>query len=341
VSLDLLRTALALVAAAALVLVGVVGVAALVLPEAPTDGGEAAAGSATSTNPAGTSGTDAATTPQQPPELPGGTLQMSGDRDLTVTLDQSHGGPQEGPLPPQGGDSRYLLDANSDSLLLLPDPKEGLSVDQATLDGLNFFLDPDDCSFTEADLSEETGLTTLEISCSEIDDIQGNNTVSVDGHIYVPILIAFPDRYPTGGTVTVSGDYEVELETESAFWYVYHEQDLQSHEIISTSHSFHSLEFDDSGATRGLAFDVSADGEVILSTVHPDFEEGVEVDPCPVTVETLARVGPDTEYLEVTIDCPLLTGTVRTDPNEPSVSLSVEGSLRVQRQEAIETFFSN
>lgn len=333
-SADLLRTTLAMLAAAALVLVGVVGVAALVLPEAPNDGGEAASGPTTSTNPAGTSGPDSAPAPQEAPALPGGTVQMSGDRDLTVTFDESQGGPQE--------DSRFLLDANGDSLMLRPDPDEGFHLDQATLDGLNFFLDPDDCSFTEVGLSEETGLTTLEISCSEIDDIQGNNTVSVDGHIYVPILIAFPDRYPTGGTVTVTGDYEVALELEGAFWSVHHEWDPQRHEITSTSHSFNSLEFDDAGAAaRGLGFNVSADGEVTLDTVSPDFETTIAVDPCPVTVEDLGKVGPYTDYLEVTIDCPQMTGTVRTDPDEVSVTISVQGSLRAQRQDSEQAFFSN
>lgn len=331
-SVDLLRTALAMVAAAALVLVGVVGVAALVLPEAPTDGGEAAAEPTATTTPAGTSGLDSAV-PQEAPSSPGGTVQLSGDRDLTVTFDESHGGPQE--------DSRYNLDANGDSLMLSTDPDEGLHLDQATMDGLNFFLDPDDCSFTEVGLSEETGLTTLEISCPEIDDVQGNNTLSVEGHIYVPILIAFPDRYPTGGTVTVTGDYDVELDMEGAFWNVFHERDFQSHEITSTNHSFNSFEFDDTGATRGLAFGVSDDGEVTLDTVSPDFEATIAVDPCPVTVEELGKVGPYTDYLEITIDCPQVTGTVRTDPDEPSVSLSVQGSLRVQRQEATQPFFSN
>jgi len=122
----------------------------------------------------------------------GGELEVTGDRQGTFALTGNAQGPGYG----LGGDDGGIFFQGSGP---------GLSVVQLSYDGLDFFLDADDCILTagEADSGGDRGSATIE--CVEIRDVRDTATISVRGRVVLPAdLMAERDDLPeVGGTVTV------------------------------------------------------------------------------------------------------------------------------------------
>lgn len=161
--------------AAALVVVGVVGLARLTVPDEPSFG-EALDEAGED----GEIGTDFV------PDVVGGRLTVTGAREATLDLE------------PKGNGPNFGLGSSKTQLYLQGGP---LEITQMDHDGLSFFPDPDDCVFTIGERNEVAGLVAVMVSCPELTDIRGNGTLAVEGHLALPADIAIAVELPqTGGT---------------------------------------------------------------------------------------------------------------------------------------------
>lgn len=161
------------------------GLSLLIVPK------PAASGSGIGEPPAGEMGEPRASS--GPVTTIGGTLLVSGARDGTFTLDREELG------------TRYAL-AGSDGRIFF----EGipLTVAQISYDGLEFFLEPDECSLTAGQRHDESGVAAATLVCAEIADVRDQGVVTIDGTIGVAadLLGLRGDLPEPGGTVTLGDE---------------------------------------------------------------------------------------------------------------------------------------
>lgn len=166
---------------ATLVVVGVLGLARLIVPDVPGFD----EGFVEGDDPNGEAVEFVAT-------AVGARLEITGAREATVTLDSTVQGPTYGI-----GDSKTRIFFESDPLVL----------DQMSHDGLAFFPEPGDCEFTEGAHNEDLGLVAVEMSCPELVDIRDNGNISVEGQIALPSDLVIELNLPeSGGTVTIGDE---------------------------------------------------------------------------------------------------------------------------------------
>lgn len=130
-----------------------------------------------------------------PPEQPtavGGTLTVTGDRAGQLVLDRETTQDRYGLVGPDG---RILFDG-----------PEALA--RVQYDGLEFFLDPDDCSVEPGVRHDPTGVAGAHIRCDAIDDVRDNGTISVEGTVGVAAdLFGLRGDLPaTGGSVQLGDE---------------------------------------------------------------------------------------------------------------------------------------
>lgn len=257
--------------AAALVVVGVVGLARLTVPDEPSFG-EALDEAGED----GEIGTDFV------PDVVGGRLTVTGAREATLDLE------------PKGNGPNFGLGSSKTQLYLQGGP---LEITQMDHDGLSFFPDPDDCVFTIGERNEVAGLVAVMVSCPELTDIRGNGTLAVEGHLALPADIAIAVELPqTGGTVTVGettwqifdpilfvGDHPVVVagDDDAGLW-------------LTEEDHLHGLFLEHVAETDTLRLDkVSLEG-----VVH-------EVGPasCVVEDEEIMVANPQARLMELTLSC--------------------------------------
>lgn len=122
----------------------------------------------------------------------GGELDVTGDRQGTLALTGNAQGPGYG----LGGDDGGVFFQGSG---------RDLSVVQLSYDGLDFFLEGDDCTLTAGEADSAGGRGSATIECVEIRDVRDTATITVRGRVVLPAdLMAERDDLPdVGGTVTV------------------------------------------------------------------------------------------------------------------------------------------
>lgn len=262
--------------AAVLVIAAVVVFARLVAPQEPTfrEGFEEA--SETSEGPV-----------DFMPTAVGGELEVTGDRDGTISLRE-------------GFSDRFELAGDDARLFFESNP---LVLDQMSYDGLEFFPEADACEFTEGQHNEDQGVAAAQMECSELVDVRGNGSISLQGYIAVRAdLIVDIDVPDTGGTVRF-GDDEWEAHDPSF--------NLWQAEVAGDEDRPVGLEiFSLDGNTANLFFAYDEDTETFsLAQIRygEEFGEGeeVEVDPeaCSVTTEELVAVNPQVEYHAIDFSC--------------------------------------
>lgn len=256
-----------LAGAAALVVLGVLGVSRLTVPDEPTfaEGFEAAA-----------------ETPEDfVPSAIGGILSVTGAREGTIDLDREVGGPGFG------------LGDDQARIFFTGDP---LAIDQMSYDGLAFFPEPEDCEFTEGEHSEETGLVAVQITCPELVDIRDNGSIALEGFAALPAdLVIELDLPETGGTVAV-GDREWEIVDPLLFVGPgFFGDDMTEIEFLLWTRD----------AREGLGFRYNDEtGVMSLATVHFDERmRDVGQAECTLTDDEVTVVNPESQYRELTIDC--------------------------------------
>lgn len=259
-----------LAGAAALIVLGVVGLARLVVPDEPTfsEGLEEAAESDDSTV-------------EFSPTAVGGQLEVTGAAEGTITLERTAHGPT------------YGLENSDMKVFFESDP---LTISQMSYDGLAFFPEPEDCEFTEGEHNEDSGLVGVEVSCAELVDIRGNGTITMEGVLALPAdLVIEVDTPDTGGTITV-GDEKWEVVDPLLFV----GPRFRGDELTEIEFNVFT-----SNAQKGLNLIYNDDsGQMALTAVHFDERpQPVDGSGCTLMDETVMVLNPQAEFHELTIEC--------------------------------------
>ena len=130
-------------------------------------------------------------TPAQPTGV-GGTLTVTGDREGQLVLDRETTQDRYGLVGPDG---RILFDG-----------PEALA--RIQYDGLEFFLDPDDCAVEPGARHDPTGVAGAHVRCDDIDDVRDNGTISLEGTVGVAAdLFGLRGDLPeTGGSLRLGDE---------------------------------------------------------------------------------------------------------------------------------------
>lgn len=254
-----------LVGTAALVVLGVLGLARLIVPDVATfdegfvgDEGETVEFVATAV---------------------GARLEISGAREATVTLDRTVSGPSFGI-----GDSTTRIFFERDPL----------AIDSMSHDGLAFFPDPEECEFTEGEHNEDVGLVAVQMSCPELVDIRGNGTISVEGQVALPSdLVIELDLPETGGVLTVG--------TEE--WDIVDPVLIVGATRPGADELGLSLNPEEPEKGLFLSYDLESGrlfpGSLLYDGTTIDLE-GVS---CSISDQTIMVINPEAEINELTLDC--------------------------------------
>lgn len=251
---------------AALIVLGVIGLARLTVPDEPTFSEELEAASETGDGGEGFS-----------PTAPGGRIEITGAREATVSF--------EGDFD----NSTTQIDFESDPL----------SIGQMYHDGLTFFPEPDACEFTEGEHNEDAGLVVFEISCEALEDIRDNGTITMEGVVALPAgLVMAQDLPATGGTATV-GEEAWELSPE-AILFVFPDSPGNSDEGPSFS-----VVSDDIDASLIIVFGYDPESEIVTVASVSYQGEQVEIGSGQCSTESgqLAAINPEHSFHELTFSC--------------------------------------
>lgn len=214
----------------------------------------------------------------------GGDLTITGARDGTMTFDGVASGPS------------YGFDSAKGNIFFETDP---LSISQMAYDGLAFFPEPEDCTTTTGGHNEEIGLVAVRIECAELTDIRDNGSITVDGYVALPAdMVIELDLPDPGGTVTV-GDSTFEPVDPVLFIGPVLEDPGHEPEDIGLWLSSDDLE----GPTVFLRYSESSKS---LAVARVFYNRGIaEVDPGECDTETveIEVINPQSSVMEVSFSC--------------------------------------
>ena len=291
---DWFRSAAVLATAFVTVAVVTIGLSAIIVPTtAGSAPGVDGAGGPTD-GPASSSGQTTVT-------AIGGTLAMSGDRDAAFTL--THEEPGE----------RYALAGEDGRIFFEGDP---LAVAKISFDGLEFFLDPDECTVTAGERHDPTGVAAAHVRCEEIADVRDNGVVTIDGTIGVAanLLGLRGDLPESGGTVHLG---------DETFTFEFAAMTIPGGSFVP------------SGIYAGTLFDPESEAVITFSYNPQDHAmvlseiayqgDVVQIPPgaCSVTTEDIGLLNPHTRVANMTVRCAAV--------DIPALgSVPVDGSLIVE-----------
>jgi hypothetical protein len=131
--------------------------------------------------------------PSLDPSGVGGTLRFAGDHNGTLVLDREVLGEPHAAI---GRDGRIEFVG------------QPAGVDRLQIDGLDFFLDPEDCAVLPGSRVDDSGLVPVEVNCAEISDVREQVLVTVDGtlHLSGQGFGVRGDAPPTGGSLAVGAE---------------------------------------------------------------------------------------------------------------------------------------
>jgi hypothetical protein len=270
---DWFRSAAVLGAAFVTVAVLTIGLAAIIVPTAAVSTPEMD-GSGAPDGPASSSGTAAVT-------AIGGTLAVTGDRDAAFTLTSEEPG------------ERYALSGEDGRVIFARDP---LTVAQISFDGLEFFLDPDECTVTAGERHDPTGVAAAHVRCEEIADVRDNGAVTIDGTIGIAanLLGLRGDLPESGGTVQLG---------DETFTFEFAAMTIPGGGFVP------------SGIYAGTLFDPESEAVITFSYNPQDHSmvlsevayrgDVVQVPPgaCSVTTEDIGLLNPHTRVADMTVRC--------------------------------------
>lgn len=237
-----------------------------------------------------------------PPYVPGqigGTIVVSGDVETSFRVTR------------ESTDGRYALIGDEGRVYFEGDP---ITVAQVSFEGLEFFLDEDDCTLTPGTRNDETGVADAHLRCEQVPDVRDTGVVTLDGTIGVAsdLVGLRGDLPPLGGTITF-GDrtltYGAVSMLHPRFTAVVGQLlDVEEEALVV-------IAYDDQSHSLELA-EVTIDG--IVTELPPDA--------CDLATTEIGRVNPHTRQLELRIACPPVEigglGTV-----------TVEGTLMIEEIE--------
>jgi hypothetical protein len=209
----------------------------------------------------------------------GGVLAVTGDRGGSFVLDR------------EALDQGYALAGEQGTVHLGGDP---LTVERITYDGLEFYVDPADCTLTHGERHDPTGVAGVEVRCEGLDDIRDGGTLSFEGRVGIAAdrLGLRGDLPPSGGTVEI-GDGEIEL----PFAVLTVGRPIGFGPIggfVPTDDGSSWLMFDYDFETHALRLAV-----VALDGVETELDRGA----CDVSTDEIGRLNPHTTTADLRIEC--------------------------------------
>lgn len=257
---------------AAVIVLGVIGLARLTIPDEPTF--------AESIDEVAEAGGDIS---GFLPTALGGELVISGAADGATIMDRQVSGPTYGI-----GNSQSRMFFETDPLVIT----------QMSHEGLAFFPEPDDCELTVGEINEEMGLAAVQISCPELVDIRDNGSISVEGLVALPAdLVVDLDLPETGGTVTVG---DVTYDPVEPFLFI-----GPTHEGSGVEETGLRL-VDDQVSPEVYVFfsyDLPSDSLAISEVYYRSGIAEIGPDECRSRTEELMAINPQASVWEVTFSC--------------------------------------
>lgn len=271
---DWFRSLAVLGTAFAAVLVVTMGIAGVIVP---TAGSDAQAGDATPGPSDPIEATPVPTTAARPATV-GGTLAVSGDREGALVVDRETTQNGYGLV---GADGRIIFE--------LGDP---VTIRRVQYDGLEFFVDPDECTVTPGERHDPSGVAGADIRCPAIEDVRGNGVIGLEGRVGMGAdLFGLRGDLPeTGGTGQL-GDLELTF-GETRMW------------LPSFQGAFAGQLYDEATETVvALTYDPVSHG-LSVSEVHHDGDT-VPIRPgtCNLSERQIGMLNPHTRVSELTLRC--------------------------------------
>ncbi|MGH8912347.1 MAG: hypothetical protein ACRDVD_07530 [Acidimicrobiia bacterium] len=264
-----------LAGAAAMLVLGVLGLARITVPDVPTFAEELAQA-------------EQEGAPAVLPTAVGAQLLVTGDREGTFSLDRQ-----------APGGLGFGLQGDDGTIYFEGDPSTGASIKQMSYDGLDFFLDPDDCIIALGEVNTDTGVAAVAIECLDIRDVRDTATITLSGPAGMPadLVVVRTDLPPTGGSFTL--DSEPFLTVEGGVL------DLIPQPALAGDEGW-ALILSDEAISRGLFFAYGHEThELELGQVAVDNQsERIDAGACEVTTTEVGVINPQTSLVEVGVDCP-------------------------------------
>ncbi|HJR93382.1 MAG TPA: hypothetical protein VJ938_13140, partial [Acidimicrobiia bacterium] len=304
-----LKPLLALLLGAGLIVAGVVGLSRLTMDTSPPSTSVGAAPS-----PSGEGSTPGIQS-DGPPNAEGGTLAVTGTEAGALVLTGTD----------RDAITGYTLSGPDGQITFGRQETGEVFIDHLIYNGMDFFLDPGECTVTEGDLNPDVGVVEALVSCPEITDLRQTATLTVQGSVGVAsTLLSERDDLPeTGGSVTVSGDLSLDFAVEDAFWVSY-----DTHTITAFPNPVGLYTEEKDGQDfAALEIDQNADGSSLWvgRVVEGPNTFDVPENRCPVGAESLGALSPSVDLARLTIGC--------TDLAVPDLgTISIEGSVVVTHE---------
>jgi len=232
------------------------------------------------------------------PDAVGGSLEISGDRTGTMTLDTATGLGGRFELLDDG--SVRIRDANAPIELSGPAGhirfhSDSAEVTHIAYDGLSIFVDTGECAVTPGAVDEATGLMAALVECPDIADVRGQAVISVAGVVALSAetLLGRGELPPTGGSLNVDGS-AITFDEADIF--------LDGEPIEETGRIQWGTFDADSGSGILLEYDPQADQFFLGGAFSEETYAGLE-EPCPIAAEELGRLNDYTTVIRLNIDC--------------------------------------
>jgi hypothetical protein len=293
---DWLRSITLLGMAFAAVVVVTLGLAGVLVPTAggnapPADPDESADPAATADS----------TVAQARQGVVGGTLVVTGDRDGSLVVNRELTQDRYGLA---GDDGRIVFEGT--------DP---VTIRQVQFDGLDFFVDPEECTVTPAERHDPTGVALAEIRCEAITDVRDTAAVSLEGTVGMAAdLFGLRGDLPESGGTIQLGDETLAIGITRLFLAPF------------AGASIGQLVAEDHGAAVSLTYDPFSHGLSVAEVVYDGDVTRVDGG-CSVSEREIGLLNPHTRVSELRVECARieiptlgtvpLTGTVVAELVEP------------------------
>lgn len=249
------------------------------------------------------------------PKAIGGSLQITGDRTGTLTLDTATGTGGRQEIRDDGAvvvmpaeDTVMLRGADGDIRF----ERDTGAVTHIAYDGLSIYVDPGQCEVTHGAVNEGNDLMAALVECSDIADVRGQGVVTVTGVIALPAdaLLGRGDLPPTGGSLEVDGS-TITLDEAEIF--------LDGQPLDETGR-IQSGWFDADGAS-GIVLEYEPEADRwFLTHAYSGDEHATLEEPCPIAAEELGHLNDYTTVTRLDIEC---TDVAVTDGGTRSVTGSI------------------
>lgn len=215
------------------------------------------------------------------PDVPtrvGGSLQLSGDHTASVALFRAT----------VVGDG---VEGDGARMLFGRDP---VAVSQLSVNGLQFFPEPSECSVTTGAINHAIGIVETDVECSGISEVRGKGVVSVTGTLGLPAtLVASRGDLPDSGGSLQIGSETIRFEDAR----------LRTWTVAGESPYHMELTDDRTGLTLSFSYDHHTHA-IALADIARGAEGGTVLPgACAARAEEIGRLSPHDPVVQLSLRC--------------------------------------